>query len=198
MTERLAEVGKEGAEWLTDIINQYFHRMLDIAGRYGGTNLNFGGDALLILFRKDDHALRAMAAALAMQRATRQFNAFRVGGYRIRLKMTVGVHSGNFYSAAAGLPGHLIQHFILGPDTNRVGEIQAAASAGELVISESTVNQVSELCVTEPRGENYLVRRLRTDPTSSTITEESHETLSISPDELIDFLPAPRMIIIIP
>ena len=191
MTEKLAEAGKEGAEWLTDIINQYFHRMLDIAGHYGGTNLNFGGDALLILFQRDDHALRAVAAALAMQRATRQFDAFRVGGYRIRLKMTVGVHSGNFCSAAAGLSVHLIQHFILGPDTNRVGEIQAAASAGELVISESTVNQVGGMCVTEPRGENYFVRRLRTNPTSPAFTEEGNETLSISPDELIDFLPAP-------
>ena len=39
MSERLAELGKEGAERLTDIVNGYFGRMLDIAGSLGGDNV---------------------------------------------------------------------------------------------------------------------------------------------------------------
>jgi hypothetical protein len=54
MSERLAEVGKEGAEWLTNIINQYFHRMLDITRDHGGTNIKFGGDALLLFFEGEN------------------------------------------------------------------------------------------------------------------------------------------------
>jgi class 3 adenylate cyclase len=113
MTEKLAEVGKEGAEWLTSIINQYFKKMLDIGRSFGGSNLRFGGDALLLLFQGKDHAIRAVATAAAMQTATRQFTTFRVDQYRVHLKMTVGVHSGSFYSAAAGLSEQQMVHLVM-------------------------------------------------------------------------------------
>src|SRR3989304_79263 len=50
MSEKLAELGKEGAEHLTGIINQFFSLMLDIARNRGGGNLKFAGDALLLRF----------------------------------------------------------------------------------------------------------------------------------------------------
>ena len=64
----MAEAGKEGAEWLTNIINQYFYTMLDIARNFGGSNLRFGGDALLLFFEGNSHPARAVAAAFAMQK----------------------------------------------------------------------------------------------------------------------------------
>ncbi|MDP2731102.1 MAG: adenylate/guanylate cyclase domain-containing protein [Dehalococcoidales bacterium] len=191
MTEKLAEVGKEGAELLTNIINQYFQSMLDTSNQYGGDNLKFGGDALLILFQGESHALRAVAAALAMQRTTGQFKAFRAGSFRLRLKMTIGVHSGNFYSAAAGLAGHTMQHFILGPDTNRVCELQDEAESGELLISESSMKQLGEFCITEPRGGNYLVRRLRVKPIIQSLINKPDAGLPAGVTEIVAFLPPP-------
>ncbi|MDZ4245881.1 MAG: adenylate/guanylate cyclase domain-containing protein, partial [Dehalococcoidia bacterium] len=190
MTEKLSEAGKEGAELLTNIINQYFRSMLDISRQYGGDNLKFGGDALLILFRGENHALRAVTAAAAMQRATGQFKIFRVGGYRFRLKMTVGVHRGNFYFATAGLAGHTMQHFILGPETNRVGEIQSAATSGELIISQSTMDFVGASCDTETRGNNYLIHRVRTR-SSSTVPDDKKIAGTFKPEELMPYLPPP-------
>ncbi len=121
MSERLAEIGKEGAEWLTNTINLYFESMLDAARQQGGSNLKFGGDALLLSFTGADHAERAVRAALAMQSANRRFAAVRLDRERIRLKMSIGVHSGRFWSAAAGLPGHRMQHLILGQDACQGG-----------------------------------------------------------------------------
>jgi len=129
MSERLARSGKEGAELLTGIINQYFNRMLDIARSHGCTNTRFGGDALLLLFTGEGHAARAVAAAGVMQRASLRFTAFRAAQQRFRLRMTVGVHSGTFWSAAAGLPDLRMQHFILGPETSRLAEVQGVATA---------------------------------------------------------------------
>jgi class 3 adenylate cyclase/tetratricopeptide (TPR) repeat protein len=160
MTERLSQAGKEGAEWLTSIINQYFYRMLDIGRRYGGSNLRFGGDALLLFFDGEAHAARAVATAFAMQKATRQFNLFRVGQYRVQLKMTAGVHSGSFFSASAGEAGKRLVHLVLGPATNRVAQIQSAATAGELTISSETRALVPDLCLCETRGEAFVVRGL--------------------------------------
>ena len=59
LSERLAEMGKEGAERLTNIINSNFERMLDITRDHGGSNLKFGGDAMLLAFIGEDHAYRA-------------------------------------------------------------------------------------------------------------------------------------------
>jgi class 3 adenylate cyclase/tetratricopeptide (TPR) repeat protein len=191
MSEQLAEAGREGAEWLTNIINHYFRNMLDIARGYGGDNLKFGGDALLVLFRGDNHALRAVTAARMMQQATQKFTTFRVGQYRIRLNMTVGVHSGVFWYAAAGLPERRMQHFVLGSEASRVAQTQAAATAGELIISESTRNMVSKLCLVEPCAKAYRVIRLSKQTFASQERKEGHALPPSLARELLAYLPPP-------
>ncbi|UCG54545.1 MAG: hypothetical protein JSV32_08225 [Dehalococcoidia bacterium] len=157
MSEQLAESGKEGAEWLTDIINQYFQHMLDIAKSYGGINLKFGGDALLLFFSGSNHACRALAAALSMQRATRRFKMFRGGHHRFRLKMTIGIHSGAFWLAVAGLVNRSLHHFLLGPEAELVAKTQAEATAGDLLISQTTLDLLKGDCQVERQGNTYRV-----------------------------------------
>ena len=72
LSERFAKRGQVGAELLTDLLNGLFAPMLDCAVGYGGDLLKFGGDALLILFRGDDHATRACDAAVEMRIALRE------------------------------------------------------------------------------------------------------------------------------
>ena len=191
MSERLAEAGKEGAELLTGIISQYFHSMLDIAREYGGTKIKFGGDALLLLFKSENHAYRAVTAALAMQRATFKLKTFHVGKYRIRLKMTVGVHSGIFWSAAAGLPDNRMQHFILGQEASRVDDVQSAAAPGELLITKQTSDILDESCLTEPRDNFYRVIRLSKRISSSLVTEKEVTSPVSLAHKLLDYLPLP-------
>ncbi len=50
MSERLSQVGREGAEEVTDVVNRYFDAMLDILRAHDGQLIRFGGDALLGLF----------------------------------------------------------------------------------------------------------------------------------------------------
>ncbi|TET95235.1 MAG: adenylate/guanylate cyclase domain-containing protein, partial [Dehalococcoidia bacterium] len=191
MSERLAEVGKEGAEWLTNIINQYFRRMLDITQEYGGSNVKFGGDALLLLFTSENHAGRAIATASAMLRASRQFTTVRVGRERIRLSMSVGVHSGAFWSASAGVPGRRMQHFILGREASRVAETEAAAVAGELLITGATLRLAGGLRVGEPRGDAYRVLRVSSRTASSSLAGDEPDPLPSPTSELLAHLPPP-------
>ncbi|MFC1897249.1 adenylate/guanylate cyclase domain-containing protein [Chloroflexota bacterium] len=191
ISERLAEVGKEGAEWLTSIINQYFHSMLDIARKYDGTKIKFGGDALLLLFKSENHAHRAVAAALAMQQATRKLTTFHVGKYHIRLSMTVGVHSGVFWSTVAGLPNSRMQHFILGQEASRVDDVQATAVAGELLITKETLDMLGELCLTESHDNFYRVIRLsKRIPSPPIIEQEVIFPISLV-NKLLAYLPPP-------
>jgi len=190
MAERLAQAGKEGAEWLTDIMNRYFGRMLHISRGHGCCNTRFAGDALILTFMGSGHATRAIAAASAMQRATSRFTTFRAGEHRVRLKMTAGVHSGLFWSAVAGLPELRMQHFILGREASGVAEIQAAATTGELLITSAALDRAGELCVTEPCVNGYRVLRLSKRVVPQRRVEEEVPP-PCSPLDLLAYVPPP-------
>ena len=190
MSERLATAGKEGAEWLTDIINQYFNGMLDIARNYGGVNIKFGGDALLLLFRGRNHAVRAIAASSAMQRSTRNLKAFRIGNFRNRVSMTLGAHSGSFWFAVAGLPEQRMQHFLLGRETNLVAEAEAMATRGELVITDTTFTMAKEFCQAVSLDGSYRVLKVSSKIKPIQIRRKGFAQFS-SAHKLLAYLPPP-------
>ncbi|OGO24665.1 MAG: hypothetical protein A2Z28_00980 [Chloroflexi bacterium RBG_16_51_9] len=189
LSEGLAEAGKEGAERLTNLMNEYFHMVLDIATSYGGANLKFGGDALLLLFQGGNHAKRAVATGLGMRRATQQFT-FRLERSRLRLNMTLGLLSDVFYFAVAGTPGQRMQHFILGEGVNRLARLQAAAVAGQFLVDEKSLNLLKNTVIAEPQGDAYRVIRLskRIPPS---MDEEKNVPLPSVAQELPAYIPPP-------
>src|SRR5690606_18218880 len=60
LSERLAGKGKAGAEEITELVNRCFTALIEAAHEYDGEVIKFGGDALLVLFRGDAHATRAV------------------------------------------------------------------------------------------------------------------------------------------
>ena len=84
LSERLARKGKEGAEHLVDAINACFSALLADAYERGGSLVKFGGDAMLLWFCGDGHALRACACGSAMRRTLREVGRIRAGGERRR------------------------------------------------------------------------------------------------------------------
>src|SRR5438270_5489226 len=67
LSEQLARKGREGAEQITDVISGSFEAILAVAYQNDGSLLKFGGDALLLWFRGDDHAERACRATMQMR-----------------------------------------------------------------------------------------------------------------------------------
>src|SRR5258708_7709557 len=84
LSERLAGLGREGAEELTALLNGRFTGMISEIERFGGDVLKFGGDALLVLSRGHHATERACMSTIAM----RDFIAQPVstsGGMPVRL-----------------------------------------------------------------------------------------------------------------
>jgi class 3 adenylate cyclase len=136
LSERLARRGREGAEHLTDAINECFSPLLADAYANGGSLLKFGGDALLLWFQGDDHAARACASAIAMRNTIRRVGRISAAGSQITLRMSAGVHSGNFRMFLVGKSHR--ECLIAGPDCSTVVETEAAASTGQIVLSPQT------------------------------------------------------------
>ena len=143
MSERLAQSGPEGAEQLTGIINRFFGRHLDSARDRGGDCLAFGGDAILLLFRHDGHADRAVAAACEILSDTRRMPSIELPGGRVKLGMSIGAHSGAFLLAAAGLLDERMQLFVLGSNAVGAAAAEARAERGELIVSPATAARLA-------------------------------------------------------
>jgi class 3 adenylate cyclase/tetratricopeptide (TPR) repeat protein len=137
MSERLAARGKEGAEIISGVLNKFFTRMLGISDAWGGAQIKFGGDAMLLLFEGAEHEARAAVAALEMQRAMKEFRSVDAGGEKHTLRMRIGAHCGEFFGASVGDPDNLLHFLFFGPDVNRTAEVEPAAPPGRVAVSDA-------------------------------------------------------------
>ena len=157
MSERLAKKGKIGAEEVTDVMDDQFTALLEAAYAEGGSLLKFGGDAMLLLFQGDKHAVRGCRAAALMRSRLRQTGKIATSAGNVTLRMSVGVHSGNVHMFLVGA-SHL-ELIVTGPSVTRTVEMESAASAGEIMISEETAVAISNECRTlAPSGGWLLVK----------------------------------------
>jgi class 3 adenylate cyclase/tetratricopeptide (TPR) repeat protein len=158
MSEKLAKRGKVGAEEVTNVISSVFARLLSVAYGNGGSLLKFGGDALLLLFTGDGHELRAARAALGMRTSLREIGRIQTSGGAVTLRMSVGVHSGRFLLFLVG-DSHR-ELLVAGPAASRTVEMEASASAGEIVISAATAAALPPSVLGAERDGGFLLRRV--------------------------------------
>lgn len=162
MSEKLSELGKEGAEELTSILNHYFARMLNIASSYQGHQLKFGGDAMLLLFQGHRHAARAVRCALRMQKAMKEFKRVSTSKGTFKLEMSIGINTGEFVQASLGLPKERLHCVFTGREVNRTAQIEAVANSGEVLIGASTLHELRDKVeVDQEREAYYPVNALR-------------------------------------
>jgi class 3 adenylate cyclase/tetratricopeptide (TPR) repeat protein len=157
LSERLARAGNIGGEELAATIGSTFAELLAVAYANGGRLLKFGGDALLLLFEDDDHPQRACHSAVGMRRTLRERGALEVLGQKVRLRMSVGVHSGNFHFFLVGRSHREL--VVTGPGFTETAGLEAAADAGEILISPATARAIPASLVGAEKGPGRLLRR---------------------------------------
>ncbi len=157
MSERLARYGKVGAEEVTDVLDSTFARLLAVAYENDGSLLKFGGDALLLFFSGREHEARACHAAVGMRARLRQIGPIPTSAGQVRLRMSIGVHSGAFDYFLAGRSHREL--IVTGPAASTTVEMEQAASAGEIVISPATAATLEEGSAGDARDGGFLLRR---------------------------------------
>jgi class 3 adenylate cyclase/tetratricopeptide (TPR) repeat protein len=155
MSEKLSNLGKAGAEEVTDVMNATFSALLDVAYREGGGLLKFGGDALLLLYSGPEHAARAARACFGMRRVLRTVGRPRTSAGAIQLRMHAGVHSGTFQFFLVG-DSHR-ELLVTGPAATRTVEMEATSEAGEIVVSPETAALLDEAVLGDAKGEGRLL-----------------------------------------
>jgi len=158
LTERLThELGpRRGAEELSQRINTVYDALIVAVERYGGSVINFAGDAILCWF--DERGLRApsraVTCALALQAAMQTFPD---------LALKVAVASGPTRRFVVGDPNIQYLDALAGETVARTSMGEHLAHQGEVVLDEATVNAlgagltVREWRATEATPERFAV-----------------------------------------
>jgi class 3 adenylate cyclase/tetratricopeptide (TPR) repeat protein len=161
MTEMLAVRGKIGAEEMADLINATFTPLLESAYAYGAGLIKWGGDAALLLFHGDGHVARGCRAAYAMQRVMRATGSRRTSRGPLRLRMSVGIHSGvcDFF-----LLGHDDHRDLVpaGPAVTTLTQMEKVAGPGQIVVSDGTAAALAAAGLkppAKPHADGWLLRR---------------------------------------
>lgn len=132
---------------VVDMLNAYFPIMADIVFEQEGTLEKYIGDALMATwgapFSHPDDADRALRAAVRMQQALLQLNDERRAKNQGELQIHIGLNSG---PVAAGNIGsrRFLQYATIGDTTNVASRVCSAASAGEILITQSTFDVLSD------------------------------------------------------
>jgi adenylate cyclase len=150
LTEMLArELGPQrGAEELTVYLNRVYDCLITELHNCSGAVIGFSGDAITCWFDEGTNgsqttprqaALRAVAAAVAMQQAMQQFSALQVaGGGIISLALKTAVAAGSVRRFVAGNPRMMLVDVIAGATLERLAAVDHQAEQGEVVLDEET------------------------------------------------------------
>ena len=155
LSESLARKGRVGAEQVADSIGHVFESMLAVAYSNGGSLLKFGGDALLLWFDGDEHAARACRAAVLMRDTLAAIGKIEVPDATIALRMSQGVHSGQFNFFAVGV-GHR-ELLPVGPAWSRLVAIQHVADPDEIAVTAETAARLPAECFGESKSSARLL-----------------------------------------
>jgi tetratricopeptide (TPR) repeat protein len=163
MTERLARKGKVGAEEMNDVLNALFGELLAVAYDDGAGLVKWGGDAGLLLFDGPDHAIRACRAGINMQKTIRRVGKITTSVGKVRLRMSIGMHSGAFDFFLVGDPEIHRELVLVGPATTSTVLMEQTAEAGEVAVSSGTAALVEPRTLGEPKEEAILLRDAAAD-----------------------------------
>ena len=131
-------------EKVVEVLNIYLGRMAEIITRpeYNGTIDEFIGDAILVIFgapiHRDDHALRAVACAIEMQRAMEDVNADLAGKGLPTIEMGIGINTGEVVVGNIGSEKRM-KYGVVGSHVNLTGRIESYSVGGQILTTESTM-----------------------------------------------------------
>lgn len=160
------------------LLEGFFRRSVEAIFDAGGTLDKFIGDCVMAFFgapvAQDDHARRAMAAAMAIREAMAAWNRQREEEGRAPVEVRVAVHSGPVMVGEVGSERR-VDYTVLGNTVNVTARLEEnVARPGDVVLSEETRVRVGSRLAVEALGAVQLPG-LRTPVTAYRLRESGAE-----------------------
>jgi adenylate cyclase len=132
------------AQELVAFLNDYFRRMIRVVLDHGGNIDKFQGDGMLVVFGApnpmDDHAERALQAALAMVREIELFNRDQQAAGRFSISVGMGLDTGEVVAGHVGSDDRM-EFTLIGVPVNNSAYLSKVRPA-RVLMSEATRSRV--------------------------------------------------------
>ncbi len=144
-----------GADAMHALLNRFFELALAEVHRYEGTINQFLGDGFMALFGApltlEDHARRAVLAALDIQRAVRSLRGERGVAGAGDLAVRMGLNTGPVVVGKIG-DNLRMDYTAVGDTTNLAARLEHLAEPGSIYLSEQTYDLVRSVAECRPLG----------------------------------------------
>ncbi|HSH05281.1 MAG TPA: tetratricopeptide repeat protein [Anaerolineae bacterium] len=171
LTERLAQKGEQGPEELTQLLNEYFSRIIEMMADEGGEVVQFSGDAVLALFVVGSAGLpgavqRAARAAQQVQSVmATEFALVETSVGPVPLGLKVGIGVGELTSLQVGGVSDRWEYVMAGDPLRQVGLAEKRAERGDIILSPEAEEALAEAEGVRDDGEEDLLTGQNSLPT---------------------------------
>jgi len=159
ISEKLARLGKEGAEEVNKIINNFFGPLINIVYQYQGDIYRFGGDAFLAFFPQKSTIAsseeRAIIAANEILDFVKTHTKTKTKAGSFWIKIHIGLTKGKVYFEDLGN-----NFFLGGSSVNNLMSIIDLARPGEIIVSSEVKEELPNV-IFEPKGEVFKYIRMK-------------------------------------
>jgi adenylate cyclase len=154
------ELGPQrGAEELSRQLNLVYDAVIAEIDRYGGSVVEFSGDAITCWLDGDD-GRRAVAAALAMQRAMAHFATVTIpSGHTVTLAMKVAVAVGPVRRFLLGDPAAQLVDVLAGATMDLLAALEHLAEKGEVLLDGAAAAGLGRLLQVASWREDQAIGR---------------------------------------
>lgn len=139
-----------GAAEVVSLLNQYFETMVEAVFNHEGTLDKFIGDALMAVFGAplpltENHAWKAVQAALEMRRRLAEFNQRRIIQEQPQIHIGIGLSSGEVVSGNIGSHKRM-DYTVIGDGVNLSSRLESVTKeyGCDIVLSEFTYQLCSD------------------------------------------------------
>lgn len=140
---------------LVDLLNEHFTAMTAIIFSLEGTLDKYIGDEIMAVFgspvTKGEDALRCVKAALLMQAKNDELNEKRSAAGKPIFELGIGVATGEAVAGYMGSPDRM-EFTVIGDRVNTARRLCSIAEPGQVIVSDSTYEEVKGLVNARPIG----------------------------------------------
>jgi adenylate cyclase len=132
-------------EVMIEMLNEYFEMMVETIFRYDGTLDKFMGDGIMAIWgapaQHGDDPIRCVQSSLEQMDVLGRYNRARVERGEAPLAIGIGIHTGPLVAGYVG-SSRALSYTVIGDTANTSARLCGIALAGQIVISENTLNKL--------------------------------------------------------
>ena len=151
----------ESPDTVVKLLNKYFDVMVKEIIAQGGYIDKFMGDAVMAVFRGEFHLDRALDACLAVRKQVNELPN-ESGNIFFTPKVSIGINSGEMISGNIGSANlKRLDYTVIGDVVNTAQRLQTIAKEGQILISDTSYDNVKESFNCNKVGEVSLKNKSR-------------------------------------